>query len=354
MMIRADESRIQWRRVDRRSAKGWRYSTWEAIMPRITDELLKSVVYLFRDEESALSGKGGGGTGFLIQYIDDGGFVFWYVVSNLHVVNQGYRTLRVNGREGVIAIEIPPDDWTQHPDGDDIAVAPVDIEDHGKLAFSSANWGNIVGTPQRMEELDIGVGDDVFMLGRFSGHSGRQQNQPMARFGNLAMMDGEKVKDGRGMLIDAYLVEMRSLPGFSGSPVFVSIPPGSLRGAKTVTSAFGYSVGLLGIDTGHKKQVHRICSDEKATMPVDPPEYVEQNSGVAIVAPYYKIAEMIGGEELMDKREKAKLDPEIGVSDIAEDKPEDEHGRFEDLTGKLLKVPKKELDKKREEEKGGQ
>ena len=48
------------------------------------------------------------------------------------------------------------------------------------------------------------------------------------------MMPGELVKDGRGLLVEAFLVEMRSISGFSGSPVFVVMPGGSDRGNGTI------------------------------------------------------------------------------------------------------------------------
>ena len=51
-------------------------------------------------------------------------------------------------------------------------------------------WKDFCPTTERLEELNVGVGDDVVMLGRFAGHSGRQRNQPLARFGSIAMMVG--------------------------------------------------------------------------------------------------------------------------------------------------------------------
>ena len=113
-------------------------------------------------------------------------------------------------------------------------------------------------------------------------------------------------------------------------------------------------IALLGIDTGHKR-VSNPVMDEATGEPSQPRQLVKQNSGVAIVAPYYKIRELIEGDALMGQRkERSKAvrdDPEAATLDTAENNPEeDEHSRFERLTDKLLKVPKKELDEKREEE----
>ena len=56
-----------------------------------------------------------------------------------------------------------------------------------------------------MNDLNMGVGDEVFMLGRFISHSGIQKNQPLARFGNIALMPDERILDGRKLRIEAYL-----------------------------------------------------------------------------------------------------------------------------------------------------
>ncbi len=279
-------------------------------MPRIPDQLLNSVVYLFQDEKHALSGDGAGGTGFLIDYVDGEGKLSSYVVSNIHVVGNGCTTLRINTKGGgVEALEIPNSDWVDHPDADDVSVAPIYLEELSEWAVEPLPWGFFCPTPERMDELNIGVGDDVFMLGRFSGHSGRQQNQPLARFGSLAMMDDEKVEDGREMLVDAYLVEMRSLPGFSGSPVFLSIGAGSYRGAygtdkqAKMMPFYSETIALLGIDTGHKSLVATVR--DKTGKEVEPARSVQQNSGVAIVAPYYKINDILEGDDLVKQREKA-------------------------------------------------
>jgi hypothetical protein len=137
------------------------------------------------------------------------------------------------------------------------------------------------------------------------------------------MMDGEKVRDGRGMLVDAFLVEMRSLPGFSGSPVFLTIGAGSYRGvygAETEAKMMPFyseTVGLLGIDTGHKSLAQPVLNDSGEA--VEPPQFVNQNSGVAIVAPYYAIAEVFDNSDLAGQR-KARTrellkDPERGTCD---------------------------------------
>jgi hypothetical protein len=143
------------------------------------------------------------------------------------------------------------------------------------------------------------------MLGRFVSHDGRQRNQPLARFGNIAMMPGERVMDGRQLLVEAYLVEMRSLAGFSGSPVFLYLGPGTYRGSENgrMMPFYSETIAVLGIDTGHKlnsSPVQYLGRDEK----VDDSWEVRQNTGVAIVSPAWKIAEVLEQDEFVEQRKK--------------------------------------------------
>jgi hypothetical protein len=58
------------------------------------------------------------------------------------------------------------------------------------------------------------------------------------------MMPGAQVEDGRGLRVEAFLTEMRSLPGFSGSPVFVYIGSGSDRGNGTMMPFYSQNIGV--------------------------------------------------------------------------------------------------------------
>lgn len=124
---------------------------------------------------------------------------------------------------------------------------------------------------------------------------------PLARFGNIAMMPGEKVLDGRGMLVEAFLAEMHSIPGFSGSPVFLYLGPGNFRREGQMMPFFSETIGLLGIDTGHKvlpSTVNIKGTGRKA----DVPWSVLQHTGVAIVAPVWKIQNVLDEEDFVAQR----------------------------------------------------
>lgn len=254
-------------------------------MPRIPDVLLKSVVFLYSDPDAALRGDSAGASGFVVAV---GGVNV--LITNIHVVGGGCRTLRVPLTDGECnAVEIAEHLWTFHPDADDVAATRLELEPDWDL--QALPWAAFAATKARLTELNMGVGDEVVMLGRFVTVEGQHRSQPLARFGNIAMMPGELVTDGRGMRVEAFLVEMRSLSGFSGSPVFVYMGPGTYRGDGRMMKFYEEAIGLIGIDTGHITSRRPIvAADGSASKDSG---YVEENTGVAIAAPVWKIADVL-------------------------------------------------------------
>lgn len=78
-------------------------------------------------------------------------------------------------------------------------------------------------TPQQIIDEDVGIGDDTIMVGRFINHEGKQKNMPTVRFGSIAMMPSEKVISPAGIAQETFLVEIRSLPGYTGSAVVLML-----------------------------------------------------------------------------------------------------------------------------------
>lgn len=254
-------------------------------MPRIPDVFLKSIVFLYPTEDSAMRGGSGGGSGFLVDQAGSR-----VLLTNIHVAFGGCRYARVPLLSGgFTSVEIPERDWVSHVDGDDVAGAIW--KSNSKWDLRGFDWRLFAATRARLDELNVGVGDEIVMFGRFVTVGGVQINQPLARFGNIALMPGEKVMDARGVKVEAYLVELRSLSGFSGSPVFVYIAPATYRGEGKMMPFYQESIGLIGIDTGHISINSPVVqSDGGAT------GTVQQNSGLTIVSPVWKIADVV--EEL--------------------------------------------------------
>lgn len=161
------------------------------------------------------------------------------------------------------------------------------------------------------ERYSIGIGDEVFLTGLFYKHRERKRNIPIVRVGNIAAMPEEKVRTSMG-LIDAYLVEARSIGGLSGSPVFVRLE--ALRtlekdqliiggGGNTPTNIF-YIMGLM-----HGHYDARLLSTDllnEDTVLTNEQKREIVNMGIAIVVPCEKILEVINQPMIREPEEKVE------------------------------------------------
>ena len=271
-------------------------------MPAIRPDILDTVVYLYPDVDSADHGERVGGSGCVIAIPvpEDLLFAFAYVVTNSHVIREGQcSVIRINTRDGGMGIiHSTQNGWIHHPEGDDLAVLPISFE-YEQVKVIGIPIDTFI-TKDKLEEYQIGPGDEAFMVGRFVNHEGKQRNLPTVRFGNLAMLPYEKIRTGRGLLQEAFLVECRSLPGYSGSPVFLHPLPFNSFPRKSPPSMF------LGIDMGHIKDSRPVLDKAKwkqnKRVPVDDNWIVETNTGMSHIIPAWKIQELLNLEELMESR----------------------------------------------------
>src|SRR5260370_9388505 len=212
--------------VTKLTSRGNPVDCWEiGRMPRIAGEMLDCVVYLYRSKDDAEKGTGGGGTGFLVVvpskvYPARG---YQYVVTNRHVVKDGATVIRLTTKSGQSEVlEVDKNDWILESGHHDLAVYHLALrtDRHKFKAIGTVDFLD----KEKISGFNIGVADDAFMLGRFINHEGKQCNTPTARFGNIAMMPQETIShDGHDEV--SFLVEIRSISGYSGSPIFVYLPP---------------------------------------------------------------------------------------------------------------------------------
>ena len=288
-------------------------------MPRIDDRLLNSVVYLYKSAQDAKTGYHSGGSGFLIAIPSKRpNQIFTYVVTNSHVVRESNATVvRLNKADGsTILAETMHDDWWHHPDGDDVAVAEIAIEGNTSLLNPVFVGIEMFITDEAVREYNIGPGDEVFLAGRLINHDGRQRNVPSVRFGSISMLPTEPIPHPRGIMQESFLVELFSLEGYSGGPVFVYFHPFSLRPgrgklpASTTLTNRGLverNIGplLLGVNWGHIHHKEKVIDIEGN--PVEQKWCVKSNSGMAGVVPAWKIKEILYSEELEERRMQAEL-----------------------------------------------
>jgi hypothetical protein len=198
------------------------------LMPKIPGNIKNTAFYLFPTKEDATRGTNFGGTGFVVivpsKLHAKYGRGFVYAVTNWHVAVQGSPVIRLNTKSGnPDIIEANPEDWFFNGKHD-IAVLPINID--ADLHVTTAIHSRMLASKEDANQLEIGPGDDVFMVGRFMDHDGGSKNQPAFRFGNISI-DPTPIKQSNGVQVEAYCVDLHSRSGFSGSPVFVYRTPES-------------------------------------------------------------------------------------------------------------------------------
>jgi hypothetical protein len=206
-------------------------------MPRLNSRFKSMVFFLYGRHPETGNIEGPRGTGFLIGMPGAGGWYMThtYAVTCHHVALQhGASILRINTTDGKSRfIELEPHEWQFRPQSDDLCAADIsdflrDGDDVSVLPQS------LIVQRGFLEQEFVEVGEDGFMLGLFAEHPGEKQNLVAARFGNLSLLaqDDEPIEQPNRQKRPSHIFDMRSRPGFSGSPVFIyRTPAGDLRSA---------------------------------------------------------------------------------------------------------------------------
>ena len=227
---------------------------------------------------------------------DIGGFSLW-AVTNQHVIEAGHWTIRLNSKDGGLSfVDTDDTQWISHPTSD-LAVCPMRLsQDVQKFKFVTGDW---LLRDEWQRNLDIGPGDPCFTIGRFVGHDGKQQNSPTVRFGQIAQSNIEPVfVDNKTQ--NCFLVESRSIGGFSGSPVFVYLDSAYYRpsvsgvgpdGKSLYQGAFPTGPWLLGINFAMVPLWEHVQNAQGE--PLGTGMRVPMNTGVMGVVPASHLIEMM-------------------------------------------------------------
>jgi hypothetical protein len=207
-------------------------------MPRLNDRFKHMAFFLYAKNPDPKKGPIGPlGTGFFVGLEGSGGWYLThtYAVTCKHVaVKSGASILRINTKDGGHRfIELEPHEWEFIRGGDDACA--IDVTDRlTEQDEYSVVLPSMIATKDFIANDYVEIGEDGFMLGLFADHSGTKQNLIAARFGNLSLLahDDEPIEQPHRIKRPSHIFDMRSRPGFSGSPVFVyRTPAGDLRAA---------------------------------------------------------------------------------------------------------------------------
>jgi hypothetical protein len=153
------------------------------------------------------------------------------------------------------------------------------------------------------------AGEDTFSVVRVVGYDGKERNVPTVRFGSLCSAETVLIDQEYAMIRrrqESFLVEARSLAGYSGAPVF-AYRLGSYfdGGAPPIETPL-----LLGIGWGHLKHPQ----DEKAEFEVEMaepgwPTPGRYNAGIMTVVPGWQLSALLDDPDVVAAREALQVDP---------------------------------------------
>ena len=281
---------------------------------------------------------------------------FLYVVTAKHCIQGKHGladeiVLRLNLKDGgTVQVKTDPSAWMLHPTAD-VAVACCDPKQMSSFAFRG--WdAKGVATQDFRDARKVGAGDDVFITGLLVHHPGRSQIMPIARIGNIAGLPVDPVVLETGPDVVG-LLEVRSIGGLSGSPVFLHLP--FLRDAPPNTVLH---IGPEGIQAGSGGE-HRLLGVMHGFYPVgqNDPDGVsggdeDLNTGIAVVVFVDRVLDLINRKDQVEGRDAVKREAEAMPIPATADKqpPSGEFENFDALASKLVQVPKSEIDAKRKQE----
>jgi hypothetical protein len=163
-------------------------------MPHLGEykSILDSVFFLYETAKDAERGEKLGATGFLVTFPSvrfPGAFWHYYAVTNWHAAcRDGCSIIRFNTTDGrTDIIQLSPKDWHFIPGKYDIAAAPLTEPNRQNRHQTKYLHHDYFLLDSEEQQMDVGVGDDVFMIGRFVDYDGVQTNQPTVRFGNISI-----------------------------------------------------------------------------------------------------------------------------------------------------------------------
>ncbi len=253
------------------------------------------------------------GTAFFVLYPDSRGgpdFGFMYLVTAKHVLRDSDGTflkeikLRIdlkkpeNGNQLEFIEHIPVSDdgrtlhwFTDNDNAVDVAALPI---------LPSFDRYNYKAIPLKMfvdDELlktqQVAEGDSLYFIGLMAQYYGEKRNYPVVRRGTLALMTDEKIDTPTGMQ-RAFIAELASWPGNSGSPVFLS-----LGGMRQGSLKIGLDLHFLGILSGSFQ--NRI----KATVP-DATTVIggnELNTGISFIVPAAQVKRVLDSPAAQQERD---------------------------------------------------
>lgn len=275
---------------------------------RVPDAILECVGFLCLKREGKYDVIGN--AFFVTVLSDDKTREFYYLITAKHLVEMCSEGddlwVRLNTKAGGIDHLRLKGTWVYPKDTEeyDMDVAAIEfIPPRDDLEFGSIPEISILRQHYKPEDVPAelawaspGIGDDLLAVGLFSGHEGgKNRMRPIVRFGHLAAMPYEPIKSKKSKkLYFAYLAELRSIGGLSGSPVFLIVDTDGQAAIRRKPPTF-FLIGLIRGQWSYDIDSSILNYSEQ--------ELPETSSGISTVTPSPLILGLILGEKMKGNRE---------------------------------------------------
>jgi hypothetical protein len=251
--------------------------------------------------------------------------------------DDGMVHVRFNTRDGASVWKaVPTEHWFQIDSAVDFSVTSWTFEPGANVDMIAWSLGAAVATAETIRSEAIGIGDEVFAVGLFRNHLGRERNEPIVRVGNIAAIPQEPIATRFGNM-RAILIEARSIGGLSGCPVFVHM--GFVRPRKGQLTQAGIEdpFFFLGLMHGHWEASADI--EDLLTETGEP-----VNTGIGLVVPADEIMRVL--KPFIEEGTKMREDQIAKENAPVEDSgfSDDDLAATRDLMGKLFGVSGDEAD----------
>jgi len=284
-------------------------------MQNIINILAGAIIFLFSITQQPI------GTGFIIGYptSEDGKNFIPIIVTAKHVIGDNNTILgRFSTKEGEVTAFVKYDiknlkqnnDYWEHPSDEG-----VDISAFRTLHFSQADYNplplDLIATKDIFNELEICETDRIIFPSMLINFMGLSKNYPVVRNGTIALIPKEKVplkyKVGSKEIItkqEVILVDATSIPGASGSPIFLWPGPRIVNGSFKVGGTKPLLIGIMhGFYPAWPQEIIELETTEAKLM-------YQENSGVAIIFPSWKLNDIFRQEKFLNRIEELKSEIE--------------------------------------------
>jgi len=273
-------------------------------------EVKNCTTFIFVEEDGQIRPNG---TGFFVgvKNEEDPNVYNVYLVTAKHVLQNKQGTyfpsivIRLNKTDDtsqLIKIEFDKKIKIFTHDDEDVDIALFNYLPDPKIFDFKFIQDDLISTNEIVQRHEIAEGDEVFFAGLFTSHLGQKRNQPIVRFGKVALISDEKIewkeKNKPPKFLDLYLLECQSFGGNSGAPVFFQLNPLRKPGQ---LSLGGPVIFLAGVMKGSF-----LTGSEIQIMETENKIFSLQNIGIAAVTPAQKLKEILFSNELVELRKNVK------------------------------------------------